>query len=796
VNDRPSLLRIHLALGLLSVAVIAFQLALMQILSITQWHHFAYMVISTALLGFGASGTVIALARKWLLERMEGLLPLLLFAGAASMAAVVSASQTVFGGFDSYLLFFEPGQLWRLLLANLLFAVPFFLSALVIGLIFVRHIERIGTLYFANLLGSGLGGIVGVVLLGLVFPRKLPAVMALFTLSAGLLVLFRRDRRLIAAALAAAVVIGVFLFAPAPLQLSQYKDLRGALNLPGARLVAEGPSPYGLVQAVSAPALRFAPGLSLSYADRIPPRDALFNNGDIFGAVPHWPPGPSASPLDYATSALPYALADPESVLVLHAGTGEKAAQALSRGADRVTAVEPHRAALDLLRRVYPASAGRLLAHPSVTVHAIEPRTFLAADPGLHELIAYPTIGAFGGGAGLFAIREQHILTIEGVRAMWDHLTTGGILCVSSWLDYPPRNPLRLAATLVEALRAEGIEDPARHLIAVRSWGTVTFCVKRSPVTAADAEKVRAFCRDLRFDPLFLPDLKPYERERFHRLQDPAFFADLDRILSPEREQLYADYPFRLRPATDDRPFFSQFLRWQSLPHLSRLFGERAVPFLEMGYLIVVLTFFQMAAAAVVLILLPLLRLGWRDGGRLRTFLYFGGLGIGFMLVEINLIHRFTLYLGHPVHAASAVICAVLVFSGAGSYASSRLDPGETAPHRAAGIVALLLLLYALILPPLIEQTIALPLPWKVLLTLVLLAPPSFAMGFPFPLGLQSLSRRREADVPWAWGINGCLSVLSTALATIIAVEAGFTVVFLVAAAAYGGAALSGVRSG
>jgi hypothetical protein len=796
VKDRPSLLRLHLALGLLSIAVIAFQLILMQVLSITQWHHFAYMVISTALLGFGASGTVIALAREWLLERMDALLPLLLFAGAAAMAAVVSAGQTVFGGFDSYLLFFEAGQIWRLLLANLLFAVPFFLSALVIGLIFVRHVERIGTLYFANLLGSGLGGIVGVVLLGLLFPGRLPAVIALFTLAAGLLVLSRRDNRLIAAASASSLVIAIFLIAPAPLVLSQYKDLRGALNLPEAHIVAERPSPYGLVQAVSAPALRFAPGLSLSYVDKIPQRDALFNNGNGFGAVPLWPPGPSASPLDYATDALPYALAEPDSVLVLHSGTGSKAAQALAHGAARVTAVEPHQAALKLLRDTYPDSAGLLLKHSAVTVSTLEPRTFLAADPGLYELIELPTLGVFGGAVGLFALQEQHSLTIEGIRAMWGHLTTEGVLSVSAWLDYPPRNPLRLAATLVEALRTEGIDDPSRYMVAVRSWGTVTFCVKRSPVTPADAEKVRAFCRELQFDPLLLPDMKPGERERFHRLQDPAFFAELDRILSPEREQLYADYPFRLRPATDDRPFFSQFLRWKSLPHLAGLFGERAVPFLEMGYLIVVLTFFQMAAAAVVLILLPLLRLGWRDGGRLRTFLYFGGLGIGFMLVEINLIHRFVLYLGHPVYAASVVICAVLVFSGAGSCASSRLDSGETAPHRAAAIVALLLLLYALILPPLIDLTIALPLAWKVLLTLVLLAPPAFAMGFPFPLGLQALSRRREADVPWAWGVNGCLSVLSTALATIIAVEAGFTVVFLVAAAAYGGAALSGVRRG
>jgi SAM-dependent methyltransferase len=788
--------RLHLALGLLSVAVIAFQLVLMQILSITQWHHFAYMVISVALLGFGASGTVIALFRRNLLRRMDALLPLLLFASAATMAAVVRTGQALFGGFDSYLLFIDPGQMGRLLLVNLLLAVPFFLGALVIGLIFVRHVERIGTLYFANLLGSGLGGLVGIGLLALLLPQRLPAVTALFTLAAGLLVLPRRDWRLFAAAAVAGLVIATFILYPAPLVLSQYKDLRGVLNLPGARILAERPSPYGLAQAVSAPALRDAPGLSLSYAGPIPERDALFNNGNGFGAVPIWPPAAAPSPLDHVTAALPYALATPKSVLVLHAGSATAVAQALAHGAGKVTAVEPHRAALSLLKEAYPDSAGLLLKHPAVTVASIEPRAFLAADPELYDLIVLPTVGAFGGGAGLFALQEEHTLTVEGIRAMWRRLAADGMLALSVWLDYPPRNPLRLTATLVEALEAEGIEEPSRYLAAVRGWGTVTFCVKRSPLTAADAEEVRAFCRRLQFDPLLLPDLHPLERQRHHRLQDPAFLSELDRILATGREALYEEYPFRLRPATDDRPFFSQFLRWRSLPHLARLFGERAVPFLEMGYLIAVLSFFQMAAAAAVLILLPLLRLGWGDGGRLRTFLYFGGLGVGYMLVEIDLIHRFVLYLGHPVYAASAVICAVLVFSGAGSYASSRLGASDSAPPKAAGIVALLLLLYALILPPLIEQTIALPLPWKALLTLILLAPPSFAMGFPFPLGLHLLSRRREADVPWAWGINGCLSVLSTALATIIAVEAGFTVVFLVAAAAYGTAALSGVRKG
>jgi hypothetical protein len=131
--------------ALLSVAVIALQLVLMQILSITQWHHFAYMVISVALLGFGAAGTVLALARSRLLERSDQLLPLLMFGSAAVMATAGSLSQAVFGGFDSFLLFADPGQFWRLLLGNLFVALPFFLAALAIGLVFVREVERIGS---------------------------------------------------------------------------------------------------------------------------------------------------------------------------------------------------------------------------------------------------------------------------------------------------------------------------------------------------------------------------------------------------------------------------------------------------------------------------------------------------------------------------------------------------------------------------------------------------------------------------------------------------------------------------
>nr|NIQ95954.1 spermidine synthase-like protein [Desulfuromonadales bacterium]NIR33645.1 spermidine synthase-like protein [Desulfuromonadales bacterium]NIS43932.1 spermidine synthase-like protein [Desulfuromonadales bacterium] len=386
--------------------------------------------------------------------------------------------------------------------------------------------------------------------------------------------------------------------------------------------------------------------------------------------------------------------------------------------------------------------------------------------------------------AGLFALQEQHLLTREAFVQILQRLDEGGWFSVSAWMDYPPRAPLRLAATIAEALEATG-RSPERHLVAVRSWGALTYAVKKSPLSDADIAAVRDFASSLNFDPAILPGLSQSEREQFNRLGDSDFFTLLDRLISAQRDELYSTYPFRLRPATDDRPFFSQQLRWSSLPELTRLFGRQGVPFLELGYLVVLLTFALTAIAAVVLILMPLLRLGWRRGARLPVLFYFGGLGVGYMLFEMVLIHRFVLFLGHPVYAAAAVISTLLIFSGIGSRLSSRFGEKRHAPQAMAALVASAIGLYALILPKLLAGAIALTLPAKAAITVAVLAPPSLAMGFPFPLGLQRLGRASEADVPWAWGINGCLSVVSTALATIIAVEAGFTAVVLIAAGAY-----------
>ena len=781
---------LHISIALLSLSLIAFQLQLMQIFSIVQWYHFAFMVISVALLGFGASGTVIALARDRLLKRVEFLSPLLMIACAATMVLAVNVSQLDNVRFDSYLVWVDGTQVRALVLTYLTLFVPFFFGALALGLVFVRFVDHIGSLYFANLLGSGLGGLIAVVLMWLLPAQQIPSLTALFPIVAGALILPSGHGKPLSLAVLLGLALSIcsFLFPPR-LAPSEYKNLSRTLHLPGARIVCERSSPHGLVQVVSSPVLRYAPGLSLSYQQPIPGREAVFSNGDWFGPIVSWSRNDSMHLLDYTTIGLPYAMARRERVLVLHAGTGMHVSEALTHGARRVVAVEPHSAALSVLLHDAVQATDSLFYQPAVTVRNVDARTFILTDTSRYDVIVLPTLDAFGGTAGLHALQEQYALTTEAFHEMWDHLEPDGVISLSSWMDYPIRNPLKALATLVQALSDAGVEKIAQHIAAVRSWGTITFVAKRTPLSQNEVQNVRAFCRQMLFDPALLPRCEPGERARYNVLADESFLEYLDEILSPARTALYDDYDFNIRPSTDDRPYFSQFLKWRSVPRLRQLLGQQTFSFLEIGYLIVAVTLAQIVLAAFVLILLPLFKGAARADTTSWTLLYFGALGVGYMFVEMIFIQRFVLYFGNPIYATAAVIGTMLISSGAGSYLSARVSLTSSVLWKTVILVAASIALYAIILTQLLHSTISLPIEAKAVLSFVIIAPPAVVMGMPFPLGLRFLSGRSDAQIAWAWGINGCMSVVSTALAMMLAVEAGFHVVMMCAAGAYAVAA-------
>ena len=276
---------------------------------------------------------------------------------------------------------------------------------------------------------------------------------------------------------------------------------------------------------------------------------------------------------------------------------------------------------------------------------------------------------------------------------------------------------------------------------------------------------------------------------RFTILDEPVYYQSALEILSPDAEDFFRRYPFHVRPATDDRPYFFRFFRWRSLPALVSAAGRDWVNYVEWGYLVLAATVAQSLAAAILLVILPLAlfaRWGALRPGRSSLLTCFGGLGLAFMFLEIAFIQKLMLFLHHPVYAVSVVLATFLIFAGLGSLYADRQ---RSRPVRRVWITVLLLTLlsagYLVGLSPLFAAWAGWPESGRIMASVLILAPLAFLMGIPFPTSLQAVSDRARARVAWAWGVNGAASVVGATGATMIAVHAGFRVVVILAALLY-----------
>jgi hypothetical protein len=339
---------------------------------------------------------------------------------------------------------------------------------------------------------------------------------------------------------------------------------------------------------------------------------------------------------------------------------------------------------------------------------------------------------------------------------------------------------LKCAAAIAESLESYGIDNPLNHIAAVRSWGTITFVIKKTPLTDMDCNAIRNFSEDRYFDVTLLPGISAEERTRYNSIEDAQFLGFLDKIFTDNREDLYITYPYNIKPATDNKPYFSQYLKLEKMGQVKEQLGQKSAPFLELGYLVVVITFIQVLIMAILFIIAPLFKLGWKKGNKLWILLYFCGLGIGFMFLEIVFIKYFVMYLGHPIYSVATVISVMLIFAGLGSFYSSKIKATPGSLMRITAIIVIFIMLYAMLLAPFLRNSIHLQMEIRVFMSVLIIALPSFFMGMPFPIGLRVVAEINKNNVAWAWGINGCISVIAAATASLMAVEYGFIAVLLV----------------
>lgn len=787
--------------GLVSCGVIAFEIGLIRVLQYASWYHFAFLVITIALLGFGMSGAILSLWRGYLLRHRQTALPVLALLTAVSIPPMLQAAQflPVTGRFLPGLVI---GQLawwvgyWALL------TVPFALGATTIGLTLMSAGKRLTAVYASNLIGSAAGAVGVTVAMYFVEPAWLGYATGAVVLAAAC----RPGRRALSVGLVSTGALAGTLAAllnPPSIRVDDDKYLAYVNRLEAGgqaeRLVrAFGPS--GVVEVFGSDTFH---DVAFMTDDRVPPPMAsIVVDGHRAGSLLRIDGADEAEVLDGTLMALPYGLVPPgPRVLLLDEAGGGNIWLARRNGAESVDVARSNRVLLDLLAgRSGPLEreGGAVFNLPGVTLHPVEPRAFLEGTEEAFDLVQLSGMESWSAAAGgLEGLNQDHLMTVEGMAAALRRLTPDGMLHVSRGIQLPPRDNAKIAATMIAALEQSGIAGPGAHIAMVRDFLGVCTMVRPRPWREDEIRRLRDLCAERNLTPVFFAGITAGELNRPDELPGPPGEAG-DYLYHAMRSLLSTDpgvtagfldeWPFDVRPATDDRPFFGNFGKLGALPEFRRVYGAGWLLRSELAFLFVLSAAVIVAIAGVVLVLLPFaFRSDIRGAsGRSAAALYFLAVGLAYLVLEIAFLSGVQRLLGDPVIGVAATVGGFLLCSGLGSLAANRIAalPGVS--------LARLAMVPAVMAIPVFTGLIMLNLyggAWppglRLASALALIAPLAFAMGLPFPLGLRWFGNRSAALVPWAWGVNGCASVLASPLAMIIAMQWGFVLTVAAAAVCY-----------
>jgi spermidine synthase len=772
------------------MATLMYELLLTRVFSVLMWYHFASMAISLALFGLGAAALLVYLKPSWF-ETTKTVQP--------GLFALLAGGSTLFlfgvflwfrvdpqFGFQILSFFHQPfyqpfqqgnvrqslqlGQLCLLALLYLVTALPFFFSGLTLTLLFGRHFQQMGRLYFFDLLGAGsgcllvilvlktFGGISGLVVTGGCFVigaywlwpqahklRRLLPLLVLFFI---------------------AISVGNYTWGFADIHF-----VRGRYE-PNLLWRAWNSFSRVAVYPAQAEEMGRAWGLSRNYRGPVPDQLGMVVDDTGYTTMYRWQGEETLGFFRQNVINLAYLLRPGADCLIIGPGGGKDVLTAMANGARRIVPVEINPLIVEAVNERFADFTGALYARPGVDLQIAEGRSFVRRSRELFDIIqASAVFGRMPPAAGAFTLSENNLYTLEAFSDYWNHLKPDGVLTISRFIF--ERETLRLVSLGLEVLKQQGITDPARHIAVIKERGLANFMLKKSPFSSSELLHMKEEARRQDYDLVYLPG----------ETNGDKIFQSL--VASQGSDEFYRQFPFDITPTDDNRPFFYYMLKPAAVLNLFS-FPERS-PFEDRAILILRNLLLVTAALVSLVFLLPLLVASRNDGDLktlLRRAIYFSCLGLGFMMIEIGLLRRFILFLGHPIYALAVILFALLIFSGIGSRISQRFAGNARVLIRVLLALVLLTPLYCYLLPGLLTSLVGLPLLPRCLIAIILLIPLALLLGMPLPLGI-ALMHRDGRSVAWSWGINGAASVLGTLLAVVIAMNFGFNLTILLGAALY-----------
>jgi hypothetical protein len=784
--------RYLLGIFLVSFATLLLELSLVRVLSVALWYHFGFLVISTALLGFGVSGVVLTLSPK-LRDSSSPLRALSLLSLAFAFVTIASFWLMQRIPFDPFSLAAERRQLLLMPTYYIVLAAPFFFSGLIIAFVLTRGWKSANKIYAADLAGAGLGCAAIAFVMPAVGGSGTVVVAAALGFLAATVFAWRVSRRLVfVGGLLAAVSLALAFSANRLLPITVVKAKTHPLQKGAVGPIYTAWNTISRVDLYRLPAMPEAGRPGPGFGIMIDGGSAGTAMADLHEGVRTY----LATEDKYRPTGLAFISKQHPSLLIIGSGAGREVLEGLYHGAKSITAVEINPSITDIVSRRFKEYWGGLFAQPGVKLVTEDGRSYVRRSKDKYDaIISVQTMSMAAMESGALSLAEDYVLTTEAFDDYIDHLTDDGVIMFTR----PPLHLVRLFATIRTVCERRGIGNPAQHLYAFRAeispWGHARFnngmLFKKSAFTP---DEIRTIEERLGIGQQREWPGEARPPEVLYSPLNPGTGSDFDAILSaPDLGAFLRAREDDLSPVTDNRPFFNHTMKWSALrmDHGLDLFrvGRREPTTQPVAEIVLVMILVQSVLIAGGLIILPLWRFS-RQGvavpGRWSFLIYFASLGLGYIMIEMVFLQRFTLFLGQPIYTFAAILGSLLLSSGIGSFAAGlfRVASRQVVVGLLSGVLVVLAA-SGLFVPPILHVTLGLPLLQRVLLAMLLTAPVGAILGTAFPLGLRLVGLEIPALVPWAWGVNGFFTVIGSVVAIILGMAFGFTLVLAVAGGCY-----------
>lgn len=752
--------KIFYGIFLISLATLALEISLIRFFSISQWYHFAFMIISIALFGIAASGTFLAI------KKLKN--PLFLSSILFSFSVILGFFITNNISFDPNKAIVQFSHILILLVYYIFLGLPFFFFGIIVVYSLSKLQKYSGKVYFYNMSGSAIGALASLFFISY-FNVKTIFVISLIGLFSALFFIdnktIKNNSKKIIFFL---IILNLSLFfIPIKINISEYKELRQALNVPNSEYIDSFHNSFSQVDLFKSSFARYAPGLSPVFKGTLPEQIGITIDGSGINSITK---DGNVDFIDNLPSSIPYSLIESPKTLIINSGAGLDVLAAIKNDA-KVTAIETNPIVIDLLKNEYASFSGDIYNKADVIFG--EGRSFIKGKKKFDVIVVSLAGNVLSVSAGISGLSENYLLTQEAFQDYFDSLNEDGVLIVTRWLLFPPRESLRLFSL------ALGVDKDAKNIAMFRSWTTTTLLLSKNPLSKERVEKIKEFSEKNKFDIIYLPS--KFEPNKNLKFKEPFYFNAINNLLKDENS-FYKDYIFDVRPVTDNKPFYFNFFKISKFNELRKIVGKSWQPFLDSGFLL----FFILIQALILALIFILLPIKYFNKNRMnkkikkKSLAYFFAIGISYLFIEIVLIQKFVLFLGHIVFSSSTIIFSMLLFSSLGSLYSQKLNIKKL--NKIIFIIFILVIIYNFLINFVIDSFISLNLISKIILTVIIIAPLGFFMGFPFPLGIRAIKKEL---IPWSWAVNGSASVLSPILAILIALYAGYSFVFVLAGVVY-----------